>query len=55
MPNSQQAPGGKVHRSPLVGGQWIKGSGKYPHELMIVNDKMAPQIKVEGALQSLPT
>jgi branched-chain amino acid transport system substrate-binding protein len=44
-----------VYRSPLVGGQWVKGSGKYPYELLVVDNKMAPQIKVEGALQPLPT
>ena len=44
-----------VYRSPLVGGQWIKGSGKYAYELVVVNNKMASEIKVEGALQALPT
>ena len=44
-----------VYRSPLVGGQWVKGSGKYMYELVVVNNKMAPEIKVEGALQALPT
>ena len=39
-----------VYRSPLVGGQWIKGT-KYPYDLVVVDNVVAPEIKVEGAFQ----
>ena len=39
-----------VYRTPLVGGQWIKGT-TYPYELMVVDNIMASGIKVEAALQ----
>ena len=40
--------------TPLVGGQWRKGK-QYPYDLMIVNNKHAPQIPVAGKLELLPT
>lgn len=41
-----------VYRTPLVGGQWIKGTA-HPYELVVVDNVMAPEIKVEGALQPI--
>ena len=39
-----------VYRTPLVGGQWIKGT-QYKYDLVIVDNVLAPEIKVEAALQ----
>ena len=39
-----------VYRTPLVGGQWIKGT-QYKYDLVIVDNILAPEIKVEAALQ----
>jgi branched-chain amino acid transport system substrate-binding protein len=43
-----------VAKTPLVGGQWRKASGKYPFELVIVSNKLAPQIPVAGKAEPLP-
>ena len=39
-----------VYKTPLVGGQWIKGT-TYPFDLVIVDNVLAPEIKVEAAFQ----
>ena len=41
-----------VAKTPLVGGQWVKGQ-KRPFELMIVNNQLAPAIPVSGPLKLL--
>lgn len=38
-----------VYRTPLVGGQWVKGT-THPFDLAIVNNVMAPQIATTGTL-----
>ena len=38
-----------VYRTPLVGGQWIKGATR-PFDLAIVNNSMAPQISTTATL-----
>jgi branched-chain amino acid transport system substrate-binding protein len=43
-----------VCRTPLVGGQWVKGS-KYPHELVIVNNDNAKAVPVQRAIVPLAT
>ena len=39
--------------TPLVGGQWRKGT-QHPYDLVIVNNKHSPQIPVAGKLELLP-
>jgi branched-chain amino acid transport system substrate-binding protein len=39
-----------VCRTPLVGGQWVKGT-KYPYELAVVNNDTAKDIPVTGKLK----
>lgn len=41
-----------VSKTPLVGGQWVKGE-KYPYDLMIVNNSTAPEIALTGEVQPL--
>jgi branched-chain amino acid transport system substrate-binding protein len=41
-----------VSKTPLVGGQWVKGQ-KYPFELMIVNNSTAPEIATQAEMQAL--
>ncbi len=47
-----QGPMRNVSRTPLVGGQWVKGS-KNKYELVIVNNEAAPHIPVGGKLKLL--
>lgn len=47
-----QGPMRNVSRTPLVGGQWVKGS-KNKYELVIVNNEAAPHIPVNGKLKLL--
>lgn len=51
-PNSLH-PVPNVYRTPLVGGQWVKGTGKWPFELVIVDNKMGPAIATEAKLQPI--
>ena len=39
-----------VAKTPLVGGQWVKGS-KYKYDLVIVNNQTAPNIPTAGTLK----
>jgi branched-chain amino acid transport system substrate-binding protein len=39
-----------VAKTPLVGGQWVKGS-KYKYDLVIVNNQTAPSIPTAGSLK----
>lgn len=47
-----QGPMRNVSRTPLVGGQWVKGT-KNKYELVIVNNEAAPHIPVGGKLKLL--
>ena len=42
-----------VCKTPLVGGQWVKGK-KYKYELVIVNNQTAPNIPTGGMLKPMP-
>lgn len=43
-----------VTKTPLVGGQWrAQKSGKFPFELMIVENNLAPTIKTQSSLQAI--
>ncbi len=42
-----------VAKTPLVGGQWRKGSGKYPYDLVIVSNKDQPNIPAASKLEPL--
>jgi branched-chain amino acid transport system substrate-binding protein len=41
-----------VAKTPLVGGQWVKGS-KYKFDLVLVNNKTAPNIPTTGTLKAI--
>jgi branched-chain amino acid transport system substrate-binding protein len=41
-----------VCKTPLVGGQWVKGT-KYMYDVVVVNDETASEIPTQGSLQSL--
>jgi branched-chain amino acid transport system substrate-binding protein len=41
-----------IAKTPLVGGQWVHGK-KYPFDLVIVQNKTAPEIPVGGHIQPL--
>jgi branched-chain amino acid transport system substrate-binding protein len=43
-----------IATTPLVGGQWKKGT-KYKYELAIVNNQMAPNIPLDGKFEPLPS
>jgi branched-chain amino acid transport system substrate-binding protein len=42
-----------VAKTPLVGGQWVKGK-KYKYDLVIVNNETAPNIPTQAKLKPLP-
>jgi branched-chain amino acid transport system substrate-binding protein len=42
-----------VAKTPLVGGQWRKGSGANPYDLVIVSNKDHPDIPTAGTLEAL--
>jgi branched-chain amino acid transport system substrate-binding protein len=39
-----------VAKTPLVGGQWVKGK-KYKYDLIVVNNQTAPNIPAQGKLK----
>ncbi|MCZ7665552.1 MAG: ABC transporter substrate-binding protein [Thermoleophilia bacterium] len=41
-----------VSKTPLVGGQWVKGE-KYPYDLVVVNNSIAPMVPLGGEVQPL--
>ena len=41
-----------VSKTPLVGGQWRKGT-RYPFDLIVVSNTLAPQIPAQGKLELL--
>jgi len=43
-----------VCKTPLVGGQWVKGT-KYMYDLVIVSNETAPEVPVQAKLQPLPS
>lgn len=47
-----QGPMRNVSKTPLVGGQWVKG-GKFKYDLLIVNNESAPSIPLGGKLKLL--
>ena len=42
-----------VAKTPLVGGQWVKGKGKSKFDLVIVDNKTAPNIPTGGKLKPI--
>ncbi|MDB5405553.1 MAG: transporter substrate-binding protein [Rhodospirillales bacterium] len=50
--NFAKGPVKNVATTPLVGGQWKKGS-KYKYDLAIVNNKMEPSIPLDGKFEPL--
>ncbi len=47
-----QGPFKNISKTPLVGGQWVKGS-KRPYELVVVNNDTAKDIPVGGKLKAM--
>ena len=47
-----QGPFRNVSKTPLVLGQWVKGSGKYKYDLVIVNNEAFRQIPAGGQLKT---
>jgi branched-chain amino acid transport system substrate-binding protein len=43
-----------IAKTPLVGGQWVKGTGDFPYELVIVSNKDHPEIPAAGTMQPIP-
>jgi branched-chain amino acid transport system substrate-binding protein len=43
-----------VAKTPLVGGQWVKGTGAFPYDLVIVSNKDHPEIPAGGTMQPIP-
>jgi branched-chain amino acid transport system substrate-binding protein len=43
-----------VAKTPLVGGQWRKGTGKFKYDLVIVSNKAHPEIPTAGRLEPIP-
>jgi len=43
-----------VAKTPLVGGQWVTGTGDFPYDLVIVSNKDQPTIPAGGTLQPIP-
>lgn len=48
-----EGPVKNVAKTPLVGGQWVKGS-KHPFELVVVNNEAAPGIPVQARMIAIP-
>lgn len=48
-----QGPFRNVSKTPLVLGQWVKGSGKYKYDLVIVNNEAFRQIPAGGQLKAM--
>jgi branched-chain amino acid transport system substrate-binding protein len=43
-----------VAKTPLVGGQWVKGTGDFDYDLVIVSNKDHPEIPAAGTMQPIP-
>ena len=43
-----------VAKTPLVGGQWVKGTGDFQYDLQIVSNKDHPEIPAVGTMQPIP-
>ena len=41
-----------VAKTPLVGGQWVKGKN-HPYDLLVVNNETAPEIPVQAKIKPL--
>lgn len=48
-----QGPFKNVSKTPLVLGQWVKGSGKHKYELVIVNNEAFKQIPAGGTIKPI--
>jgi branched-chain amino acid transport system substrate-binding protein len=42
-----------VAKTPLVGGQWVKGTGDFQYDLVIVSNKDQPDIPAGGTMQAI--
>ena len=51
--NFSNGPVPNVAKTPLVGGQWRKGSGQYPYEMVITSNSLAPEIPKGGEMQAI--
>ncbi|MEZ5740165.1 MAG: hypothetical protein R3E68_12400 [Burkholderiaceae bacterium] len=48
-----QGPFRNVSKTPLVGGQWKKGTGKHRYDLVVVSNAQAPAVPVGGKLEPI--
>jgi branched-chain amino acid transport system substrate-binding protein len=48
-----QGPFKNVAKTPLVGGQWRKSDGKNKYELVVVSNKQAPSIPMQGEFEPI--
>jgi branched-chain amino acid transport system substrate-binding protein len=49
----KQGPVKNVAKTPLVGGQWRKGGGKHPYELVVVDNQTASAIPTQGVIEPI--
>ena len=42
-----------VCKTPLIGGQWVRGKGKFKYDIVIVNNLEAKEIPIQMAMKSL--
>jgi branched-chain amino acid transport system substrate-binding protein len=47
-------PAPNVAFMPVFPTQWQRGAGKYPYELVIVDNTLAPNVKINGDIKPLP-
>ncbi|MDH5750736.1 MAG: hypothetical protein OEY85_15605, partial [Rhodospirillales bacterium] len=50
--NWGKGPVKNVTKTPLVGGQWVKGK-KHKYDLLVVNNKTAPNVPTQGVFKSI--
>ena len=48
-----QGPFKNVSKTPLVGGQWRRGSGRFKYDLIITSNETAPQIPAAGKMEAI--
>jgi branched-chain amino acid transport system substrate-binding protein len=52
-PNAYMVPVKNVCRTVMVGGQWVKGKGKFKYELLPIDNTMGKMVPVQAKLQAI--
>jgi len=52
-PNAYMVPVKNVCRTVMVGGQWVRGKGKFKYELLPIDNTMGKMVPVQGKLQAI--